>query len=365
LQEDEVVEDTLALYPFGQVEKWLQEVCWRRYWRGWLERRPQIWRQWRVEVLQLTTSLTGRQRDRAKALISGQSGVSVMDQFALELRRTGYLHNHARMWWASYWVHLERLPWQLGAEFFFQHLLDADAACNTLSWRWVAGLHTAGKHYLVRRSNLEKYCSPDLLRDGTGLDRLDDDTVSPSPTLEEGEAPTEVRSPDAQGWGGAAEGRVGVWLHPDDLCVEKSVMADLPAVAVAGFTSRRVYDEYGLAPIRQTFLQTALADGVSRAGGYFGCPAILGDAASVAEGLAAWARDHRVDTVVGMRPYVGPVGDAVPQIGQALRAVGVNLVLICRPERLDAYRWARSGFFPFWKKQSAKLLQQGEPQLAR
>jgi deoxyribodipyrimidine photo-lyase len=64
-----------------------------------------------------------------------------------ELVETGYLHNHARMWFASIWIFTLRLPWELGADFFLRHLLDGDAASNTLSWRWVAGLHTKGKHY--------------------------------------------------------------------------------------------------------------------------------------------------------------------------------------------------------------------------
>ena len=80
-----------------------------------------------------------------------------MDRIARELIQTGYLHNHARMWWASFWIHAEGLPWELGADVFFRHLLDADPASNTLSWRWVAGLQTAGKTYLVRLSNLQKY----------------------------------------------------------------------------------------------------------------------------------------------------------------------------------------------------------------
>ena len=101
-----------------------------------------------------------------------------MDRFARELIATGYLHNHARMWWASFWVHVERLPWELGADFFFRHLLDADPASNTLSWRWVAGLQTRGKSYLVRRSNLRRFADPSLLEDESGLERLDDDRVS-------------------------------------------------------------------------------------------------------------------------------------------------------------------------------------------
>ncbi len=69
----------------------------------------------------------------------------------------GYLHNHARMWFASIWIFTLRLPWVLGADFFMRHLCDGDPASNTLSWRWVAGLHTRGKTYLARASNIATY----------------------------------------------------------------------------------------------------------------------------------------------------------------------------------------------------------------
>jgi deoxyribodipyrimidine photo-lyase len=80
----------------------------------------------------------------------------VIDYFVNELLNTGYLHNHARMWFAAWWVHEARLPWQCAAALFYRHLLDGDPASNTLSWRWVAGLQTPGKTSLARRSNLEK-----------------------------------------------------------------------------------------------------------------------------------------------------------------------------------------------------------------
>jgi hypothetical protein len=106
----------------------------------------------------------------AETLREGKSGCAPMDAFARELVGTGYMHNHARMWWASFWTHRAGLPWREGARFFLDHLLDADAASNTLSWRWVAGLQTAGKTYLVRRSNLETYW-PDAPTEG--LDQLE------------------------------------------------------------------------------------------------------------------------------------------------------------------------------------------------
>ncbi|MEM9371729.1 MAG: FAD-binding domain-containing protein, partial [Pseudomonadota bacterium] len=89
--------------------------------------------------------------------IAGTAGIDGFDQWARELVQTGYLHNHARMWFASIWIFTLRLPWELGADFFLRHLIDGDPASNTLSWRWVAGLHTKGKTYRARVSNISKY----------------------------------------------------------------------------------------------------------------------------------------------------------------------------------------------------------------
>lgn len=133
LLEDEVVSDTLRTHEFHAVEKWLQEVCWRRYWKGWLEMRPDVWRSWRRRVRKLNETLPEAVMQRVRAVAAGEGGVACMDAIARELIATGYLHNHARMWWASYWIHVERLPWELGADVFFRHLLDADPAINTLS----------------------------------------------------------------------------------------------------------------------------------------------------------------------------------------------------------------------------------------
>jgi hypothetical protein len=74
-----------------------------------------------------------------------------------ELKENNYLHNHTRMWFASIWIFTLNLPWQKGAEFFMKYLYDGDAASNTLSWRWVAGLQTKGKHYVAQGWNIAKF----------------------------------------------------------------------------------------------------------------------------------------------------------------------------------------------------------------
>ena len=180
LSEEELSRDALTKHSFSEVEKFLQEVYWRRYWRGYLAHRPQIWSAYRERLSELQENAD--HQAFLQKLLEGDSSVSIMSYFAQQLVETGYMHNHARMWFAAWWVHVEKQPWELGADFFLRHLLDGDPAVNTLSWRWVAGLHTKGKHYLARRSNLEKYLSLELLqRYASGIELLTD----PQPYLPE------------------------------------------------------------------------------------------------------------------------------------------------------------------------------------
>ena len=145
LLEEEVVAAARERWSFESVEKFVQEVYWRTYWKGWLEQRPEAWSRWVEAVPRLRDALSAEQRSTLAAALAGRTGIAGFDDWAKELVATGYLHNHARMWFASIWVFTLRLPWELGATFFYEHLLDGDVASNTLSWRWVAGLQTPGK----------------------------------------------------------------------------------------------------------------------------------------------------------------------------------------------------------------------------
>ncbi len=152
--EQEVVDAVLERHSLHTAEKFVQEVFWRTYWKGWLEQRPEVWRRYREEVRDL---LAGDLPAHYEDVVAGRSGIEAMDAWVRELVETGYLHNHTRMWFASIWVFTLELPWQLGADFFSRHLLDGDAASNTLSWRWVAGLQTRGKTYLATTENIARY----------------------------------------------------------------------------------------------------------------------------------------------------------------------------------------------------------------
>lgn len=99
----------------------------------------------------------------------GRTGLAVIDQAVATLYSTGYLHNHARMWLASYVIHLRHIHWRVGADWLYGHLLDGDLASNHLSWQWVAGTFST-KPYLFNADNVAKYAPADWHCHATPLD---------------------------------------------------------------------------------------------------------------------------------------------------------------------------------------------------
>ena len=155
INELEVINKSLKKFSFAKNEKFIQEVLWRVYWKGWLELRPNVWTDYLNELKKIREEFI----DNAdyKNAIEGSTNIECFNEWVNELKENNYLHNHARMWFASIWVFTLELPWQLGAEFFMNHLYDGDAASNTLGWRWVAGIQTQGKNYLASEWNINKF----------------------------------------------------------------------------------------------------------------------------------------------------------------------------------------------------------------
>ena len=155
INELEVINKSLKKFSFAKNEKFIQEVLWRVYWKGWLELRPDVWSDYLIELDKIKKEFKNNQS--YLDTIEGKTNVDCFNQWVIELKESNYLHNHTRMWFASIWIFTLELPWQLGAEFFMQHLYDGDAASNTLGWRWVAGIQTQGKHYLASEWNINKF----------------------------------------------------------------------------------------------------------------------------------------------------------------------------------------------------------------
>ena len=155
INEQEVIQKALSKFSFSKNEKFIQEVLWRTYWKGWLELRPNVWTDYLAELNQIKNEFQNNQN--YLSAIDGKTDIECFNAWVNELKDNNYLHNHTRMWFASIWIFTLELPWQLGAEFFMQHLYDGDAASNTLGWRWVAGVQTQGKHYLASEWNIKKF----------------------------------------------------------------------------------------------------------------------------------------------------------------------------------------------------------------
>ena len=155
ITEEMIVNMISESFLYNNVEKFIDEICWRTYWKGWLEHRPNVWDDYLSDLKVL--ELKNKKVSIYKKVINGKTNLDCFNHWVHDLKTYGYLHNHTRMWFASLWVFYFEIPWQLGAEFFYKNLIDADPASNTLSWRWVAGLQTRGKTYVTSKENIDKF----------------------------------------------------------------------------------------------------------------------------------------------------------------------------------------------------------------
>jgi deoxyribodipyrimidine photo-lyase len=335
--EREVVGAVLERDTLGAAEKFVQEVFWRTYWKGWLEQNPEVWRRYRRDVVRAVDAGVPGGYDEA---VAGRTGIDAMDAWVRELVGTGYLHNHTRMWFASIWIFTLGLPWQLGADFFYRHLLDGDAASNTLSWRWVAGLQTAGKTYLATASNISRFTDGRFSPGGlaTTARAFDEEPLPPR---------TPVEPADVVGSPGT---RVGLLLHEEDLepgsllAERPGLVARLSATAVVADPGSR--SPRGASAAVVAFTTGAVDDAATRTPDAGGRSArTLSDAlpATVVE----WARSEGLDTVLTPYAPIGPVQERLEAVRAALSVEGIDLVTVRRRWDGEAWPSASRGFFPF------------------
>jgi len=318
ITEAEVLAAVLRHHSPAAAEKFIAEVCWRTYWKGWLERRPALWTQYKADLHQTLNAVQTQSGLRAdwEAACLGQTGIACFDHWAQELVTTGYLHNHARMWFASIWIHTLRLPWVLGADFFMRHLLDGDPASNTLSWRWVGGIQTMGKTYLARADNIAKYTGGRF-----------------HPTGLAGFAVT-LESPAHPAIGPVPEGDpLDASLRTVHLITDDDISADHTSVATATFSNVAGRSPLAVSPLAQGFTSNALAP--------------YGIALPDIDAIVAWAQSHNATQVVMNHTPQGPTADALGGLRRALAAHDIRLSVHLRPH--DAVGWpkATAGFFKF------------------
>ena len=323
-------------------EKLISELGWRDYWQ-------RLWRQLGDGIWDDREPLKTGHRPDAYApelpsdIAAASTGLPCIDAFAAELIGSGWLHNHARMWLASYVVHWRRVRWQAGARWFLRHLLDGDPASNNLSWQWVASSFSH-KPYIFNRANLERFSGGrfcgDCARAGRGgsagcpfeasYEQLQARLFRPLSAQAEGPLPGQSPPPppSAAAAQAAPQGldtsgclslpppnpvggfrRPLVWVHEEALGPANPALLahpDAPAVAVldadwiagraaaatAGAASLASHaGEWSPAPGRIRFLRACLAE--------LPVPVREGD---VAAQLLAAAEEHGCDGLVTSRP---------------------------------------------------------------
>jgi deoxyribodipyrimidine photo-lyase len=326
ITEEDVLRATLARHSPKAAEKFVQEVYWRTYWKGWLEMRPSVWTNYRADLqaaLNRVQTESGLRR-QWEAACRGETGIDAFDHWARQLAETGYLHNHARMWFASIWIFTLRLPWVLGADFFMRHLLDGDPASNTLSWRWVGGSQTVGKTYLATQDNIAKYTEGRFRPDGLAQVAV---PLEGHPHPPRAALPVSDPLPPVQSSALliTEEDMSPGWLL-EKYQPRRTVVVQTTAARSTMHVGDRVID----------FVENALQDTVDR------FKDRLGDVAFIApEGLGDWCAHNGAETLVTSYIPTGPTRDVLQ---------GTTLAQLIRPFDSAAWPHASHGFFRFKEK---------------
>lgn len=331
ISEHEVCAEVLKVFAPSTAEKFIQEVFWRTYWKGWLEMRPQLWSRYNQELgdaLAQVERNSGLRKAYERAIL-GNTGNEAFDAWAQELVETGYLHNHARMWFASIWIFTLRLPWQLGADFFYRHLMDGDPASNTCSWRWVAGLHTRGKTYLARSSNIADYTEGRFRPDGLARE------ASP---LEWDNPPSAARiaydnKPQSQA--------------PSVLVVTEDDCNPQVSSNVVGFVTWSLTSERSVLPVSEPvkkFATGVLSDARNRLEKVIPCFGSF-EGESAAMPIVNQVQNAAAGEIVTMYPPVGPVAEGVAVLEKASMKVDIKVCKHLREWDRLAWPHASRGFF--------------------
>ena len=346
--EQEVLETVLRHNELATTGKFVEEVFWRAYFKGWLEQHPAAWVDYRSTVSKLLARMDADSGllERYRLAVAGNTGIACFDAWIDELITTGYLHNHARMWFASIWVFTLKLPWQLGADLFYRHLIDGDPAANTLSWRWVCGLHTRGKTYLASAANISKYT------DGRFSPNRQLATSAP-PVTGNRDFPLEP-IPEPQTL--RPRQRFGLLITEEDGCPSSLLGGEVP-VSILGVLATKLRSPLPVGEPARQFAQGAVADAVARVTRALGVSGQVSASDDWGSLLVEWATRNQVNVIATAYVPVGPVAELLALASGQLERNGIRLVQLRRT--YDSVTWphARRGYFKL-KKQIPALLEQ-------
>jgi deoxyribodipyrimidine photo-lyase len=238
------------------------------------------------------------------------------------------------MWFASIWIFTLCLPWALGADFFLRHLVDADAASNTLSWRWVAGLQTAGKTYLATTDNIARYTDGRFAPKGLATVAV----IPPDLTVVNQRPVPFAAQLDR-------EKSALLLVTPDDMNPESlfGTRAAIKAAVVAADPATLWGDN------ARVFVASASRDAAERVSTAFQCPTDTLNTLNV-ETLITQAKEAGAEQIITPYAPVGSVADLLAEFAPRLEQEGIPMIQIRRCWDEKFWPHATKGFFPFKEK---------------
>lgn len=335
ITEEYVIKQALSLYPFNKIEKFIQEILWRTYWKGWLQLRPKVWGDYKrdLEKIKLNHNLND--------ILEYKTDIECFNDWTKELIENNYLHNHVRMWYASIWIHTLKLPWQLGADFFMKYLFDGDPASNTLSWRWVAGLQTRDKSYLATKSNIHKFTG--------GRCSLKDHALATLPVnhtfLDYPPNSMKFNEMIDIEW----DENTGLLITCEDLDLETATDIVFPVqhayMLVATPEENGVYSNSVL-----NFKKELCLDVVNNIN-----KKIHSVSNSDEIDLVSWIQENKLKKIVTLSTPVGYINDYLNGKKNEMKDYSVEFVKIFREYDMKFWNFANKGFFNFFQKAKTKL----------
>lgn len=130
------------------AEHFRSEIAWREFYADVLFHQPRTaWENLQPKMDAIKVDTDDAARERFAVFCRGETGYPIVDAGIRQMIATGWMHNRVRMIVASFLVKDLHLPWQWGARFFMEHLVDGDIASNNHGWQWTAGTGTDAAPY--------------------------------------------------------------------------------------------------------------------------------------------------------------------------------------------------------------------------
>ena len=320
LSEKEILETIFPKYSLNLVDKFVQEIFWRTYWRGWLEFHPQVHSEFEKNIKQYE--------------IPKKTGIKCFDHWTEELLDTGYLHNHARMWYASIWIFTLKRSWEEGAKFFSDYLIDWCPASNTLGWRWVAGLQTIGKNYIARSENIKTFTNNKFYPEN----QLNETSSSIHSKIDLNKHIISKIQYDEVNIKNLDKSNLGLVLTNNDLSLHKLINKNTDHFAKCLFYMKRKSKSILVNNFEKDLFLNVLEDIPD-------CEFI-----SSFDKLVIWAKSKKLRNLIVPFETVGNEILNNEDLQSRLKSQNINCIFFLRNWDKRAFPYTKKGFFPFKKK---------------